>query len=296
MSLIILCGVGWRFFQPMDIEADSARAILTGTVFVLFLPALVLQVMWDASVGVNSLRIGTVAAVGVLSMMLLAWGLLRFSQLPAQTVGALILAAAYPNATYLGLPVQESLFGNLGRSVAIQYDYLACTPLLFTLGLFVAQRYGKGRISHPLIELAKVPAIWALLLAVVLNVQDVAKPDWLESVLGYLSRAVVPLMLLSLGLSLRFESLSRQVIPWLVPVVGATLIVAPLVVWGAAMMVGLNGDILKAAVLEAAMPSMVIGLVICDQTRLNTSAYAGAVTVSTALSMVTLPLWFDALS
>lgn len=280
----------------MDIEADTARSILTSTVFVLFLPALVLQVMWDAPIGVDSVRISAVAAIGVLSMMLLAWLLLRFSNLPKETAGALLLAAAYPNATYLGLPVQESLFGNMGRSVAIQYDYLACTPLLFSLGLFVAQRYGKGRDLHPLVELAKVPAIWALLVAIVLNTQEVAKPEWLESVLGYLSRAVVPLMLLSLGLSLRFESLSRRVVPWLLPVVGATLIAAPLVVWGAAITVGLSGDILKAAVLEAAMPSMVIGLVICDQTELNTSAYAATVTLSTALSMLTLPLWFEMLA
>jgi len=45
-------------------------------------------------------------------------------------------------------------------------------------------------------------------------------------------------------------------------------------------------------VLEAAMPSMVLGLVLCDRFRLDTTLYALAVTVTTLLSLLSLPLWF----
>jgi hypothetical protein len=48
-------------------------------------------------------------------------------------------------------------------------------------------------------------------------------------------------------------------------------------------------------VLEAAMPSMVLGIVLCDRYRLDSSLYAMTVTVSTALSIVTLPMWFKLL-
>jgi len=39
------------------------------------------------------------------------------------------------------------------------------------------------------------------------------------------------------------------------------------------------------------MPSMVLGIVICDRFNLDTSLYAAAVTVTTAMSLLTLPLW-----
>jgi len=42
------------------------------------------------------------------------------------------------------------------------------------------------------------------------------------------------------------------------------------------------------------MPTMVLGLVICDRFKLDTSLYAEAVTVTTALSLITLPLWLEA--
>ena len=72
--------------------------------------------------------------------------------------------------------------------------------------------------------------------------------------------------------------------------------IAPLLVWGTALGVGLDGVILIGTVMEAAMPSMVIGIVLCDRYGLDTGLYAMAVTLTTLLSLVTLPLWSGLLS
>jgi hypothetical protein len=48
---------------------------------------------------------------------------------------------------------------------------------------------------------------------------------------------------------------------------------------------------LTGTVIEAAMPSMVLGLVFCDRYGLDTALYAAAVTLTTLLSLLTLPLW-----
>jgi len=69
------------------------------------------------------------------------------------------------------------------------------------------------------------------------------------------------------------------------------LLLMPLLVWGLALATGLDQRLLAPVVLEAAMPSMVLGMVICDRYGLDTAVYATAVTLSTALSMLTLPLW-----
>ncbi|MDP3933394.1 MAG: AEC family transporter, partial [Methylococcaceae bacterium] len=56
-----------------------------------------------------------------------------------------------------------------------------------------------------------------------------------------------------------------------------------------------TGDYRAAAVLDIAMPSMVLGIVFCDRYYLDSSLYAMAVTVTTALSLITLPLWHSLL-
>jgi predicted permease len=71
------------------------------------------------------------------------------------------------------------------------------------------------------------------------------------------------------------------------------LLLTPLVIWGASDLVGLSGAVRTAVVLEAAMPSMVLGIVLCDRYRLDSSLYAMAVTLSTAFSIITLPAWFS---
>ena len=67
----------------------------------------------------------------------------------------------------------------------------------------------------------------------------------------------------------------------------------PLLVWGATSLLGLHGELRTAVVLEAAMPSMVLGVVLCDRYGLDTGLYATVVTISTALSLFTLPLWYQ---
>jgi predicted permease len=110
-----------------------------------------------------------------------------------------------------------------------------------------------------------------------------------------LAAGVVPLMLFSLGLGLRWGAGWGGRLSLVAPVVLIQLLLMPLLVWGASDITGLGGAVRTAVVLEAAMPSMVLGIVLCDRYRLDSSLYAMTVTVSTALSIVTLPMWFNLL-
>ena len=295
-GVLILCGVIWRVTTPLGLEAESVRRNLTGVVYVLLLPALVLVVLWRAPMGLDSVRIALAAAAGIGTGMLLAWLWFRRSAQPDMVVGAMLLAAAFPNATYMGLPVLESTFGGWARSIAIQYDLFACTPLLLSVGIAMAARYGGiERKGHPLTELLRVPPLWAAVGGIVLNLLQVPLPAVVGSLLDKLGSGVVPLMLFSVGLGLRWAGSWRRQVPLVLPVVVIQLLLTPLVIWGVAGIIGLQGDKLVAVVLEAAMPTMVLGIVLCDRYNLDTSLYAMTVTVSTVFSMLSLPMWFGVL-
>lgn len=294
MGALIVCGVLWRLIRPAGLDADTTRRVLTNVVYHLLLPALVLVVMWRAPLGLDSVRIAAVAASAVLVSMLLIWSICRSCGQAREVTGAMILAASFPNAVYLGLPVLESLFGDLGRSVAIQYDLFACLPLLLTVGLLVARHYGEPGDTpvHPLATLIRVPAIWAAVLGIGLNLSGVPLVPWFESLFSMLANGVTPLMLFSLGLALRIRSWRVGYAAILLPVVLIQLFAMPLWAWGLAGLLGMEGEMRMGTVLEAAMPSMVLGLVFCDRYRLDTGVYAAAVTVTTALALLTLPLWY----
>jgi len=298
MGALIVAGVIWRALQPGDLDADTTRRVLTTLVYYLLLPALVLQVLWTAPLGLDSLRIALVAGLTVLAMVGIMLLTCRLCIAERAATGAMLLAAAWPNATYLGLPVLDSLFGDAGRSVAIQYDLFACLPLLLTLGVLLARHYGDPEAvrvyggGSPLRALTAVPSIWAAVLGVALNQTGVPLLEWLDVFLAFLADSVAPLMLFSLGLALVFGRFRGRDARPLVVVAAIQLLLAPAFALGLVLWTGLDGVPGVGAVLEAAMPAMVLGLVFCDRFRLDTGLYAAAVTLTTALSLITLPLWF----
>jgi len=304
MSAIILAGIVWKMVLGQK-DAETIRGYLAQAVYHIFLPALVLHVLWQFPVGLNTVRIPVVAILSVLLALLAAFllygnGKIVRAFLPGNSnkaVGALLLASAFGNFSYLGLPVLSQTFGSWAQVVAIHFDLLASTPLLFTVGIILARYYGSsGEGMHPLVSLFRVPAIWAAIAGLVLSATHMPMPAWLDESLGTLGAAVVPLMLLSVGMALRWQSGWVARIPVLLPVIVIQLVLMPLIAWGGSIGVGMPANYLAPVVIEGAMPTMVLGLVICDRFKLDVSLYAEAVTLTTLCSLLTLPLWLQAVT
>jgi len=293
MAILLLAGTLWRPLKPMGLDADTTRKALTGLVYVLLLPALVLDVLWKAPLGIDSFKIVLMAAVGVVTGVALASIIYRKGQMNSPARGAMILAASWANVTYLGLPVLEQTFGSEYRSVALQYDLFSNTPLLLTLGIWIAQRHGSGPNNSTIVEIFSVPALWAAIAAIALNLYQVPVPTGLGTVLNMLGTAVPPLMLLALGMGLRWDILRWNRLPLLLPAIIIQLMAVPLMVYLMSQTIGLSGDLQVAVILEAAMPTMVLGMVICDRYKLDSALFAGATTLSTGLALFTLPMWYS---
>jgi hypothetical protein len=292
-ALMISLGVLWRVAQPQGIDADSLRLHLTGLVYNLLLPSLVLDVLWRADLSFDSFKIIISAVTAVSVGMLFAWLWFRRRLSSHQTMlGALILAAGFPNATYMGLPVLESLFGESARAIAIQYDLLACTPILLSVGVVIAAHYGHYPGSLNISQkLLRIPPLWAAIAGVCLNLFAIPQEEILHRVMSMLGGSVVPLMLISLGLSLRWSDKWLHQIKLVLPIVIIQLLLTPWIISGLTSLMLMEGDIRLAVILEAAMPSMVLGIVLCDRYKLDSSLYAMAVTFTTLISLLTLPFW-----
>lgn len=294
MGALILCGAGWRIIRPGGLDADQTRVALTTLVFYLLLPALVLSVLWRAGLGLDSLKISFYGMALVLFGAALTWLAARFRPIEPRRLGAAMLAVAFSNVTYMGLPVLEQTFGPWARAIAIQLDMFASMPLVLTFGVLLSRHYGNPaeEEGHPLRPLLVNPPFWAAVLALILNLGGVPMPGWAERFLAPLAGAVVPLMLISLGLGLRWNSWNGGNLPLAAGVLALKLMAMPAFGLWLAVRLGFHGDTLTALVLEAAMPSMVLGVVYCDRYRLDTAFYALVVTLTTVCALVSLPFWY----
>ena len=297
MAIIIACGAVWRIFTPLGLNAQQTRQVLTTLVYYLFLPALVLNVLWHADIGIHSIYYTAVGVTCIIVAVLCSWIGGRLLKFEAAQMGAVILAAAFANVTFLGLPVLEQLFGTWARSVAIQMDLFAVAPFLYTAGILLARHFGTDEQVKPksVLLFLNTPPFWAAFLAVILNLKAVPTPLWLDGVLQKLSAAVVPLMLFSLGLALSWHMVRLKHTPYVLLVVSIKLFLMPFLALALVAHLDLAADYKAAAVMDLAMPSMLMGVVLCDRYHLDSALYAMLVTVTTALSVITLPFWYELL-
>jgi len=297
MSLLMASGIVWRIMKPLGLSAEQTRTVLTTVVYYFFLPAMVLDVLWTAQIGLHSLQYTALATITIVFGLAFFWMIGTFFKFERRCLGALLLAAVFPNVTYLGLPVLEQTFGSWARSIVIQLDLFAISPLLFTLGIAVVRYYGKDTLNSPQSTWSylNAPPFWAAGFAVILNLNGLASPVWLSGTLKLLSAAVVPLMLFSLGLALSWHSMKFRNFPYILPVILVKLLLLPLFAIFLVDHLTLPAEHKAATVMDLAMPSMVLGIVLCDRYQLDSALYAMAVTVTTALSLVTLPYWYQIL-
>lgn len=214
-----------------------------------------------------------------------------FRNLPRPAIGVLIIAAVFGNVTFLGLPLISETLGAEHAYTVILYDALASTPLLFTLGVFIAARYGSGTVVSFIASLKRVlmlPPLWGLALGIMVHVSNITIPALFLDTALLMGKAVVPIMIFTVGLALDFQDIKRV---WVVlPAVAIKMLVGPIVAWWVGLQLGLTGDTLKAITIIGAMPVMVISLIIADEFELDVPLTALCIAVSTVALFFTMPL------
>ncbi|HEY6011029.1 MAG TPA: AEC family transporter [Nitrospirota bacterium] len=271
------------------------RHALSTAVFHFFIPALAFRLMATASVDRSFISIPlTGIAVVIIS---LALGFVLYARLPwlrdipRPAFGVMMLSATFGNVLYMGLPVITETLGARYGYVAVLYDLLASTPILLTIGVFIASRYGSGKdvsIGASFKRVLKLPPLWGVVAGIGVRLSGVDVPQTVLDAADLMGKAVVPVMIFTVGLALDFHDVKRM--PIALPALAIKLLVAPVLAWWIGSRLGLAGDTLKAATIEGAMPVMVLSLVIADEFELDVPLAAACITVSTVLLFFTMPV------
>ncbi len=261
----------------------------------VFLPALAFSLLAVAPVDRSFLAVPLTA--GIVTLASLGAVFLCYRSVPAlravpgPAFGVLVLSAAFGNVTYLGLPVITEMLGPRFGYVAVLYDLLATTPVLLTLGVFLAARSGSGRsvsLGASVRRVLRLPPLWGVLAGIAVNAAGIPVPAMVLDAASVMGRAVIPIMIFTVGLALDFRDIGR--LPVMLPALAIKLLLSPVLACFIGTRLGLTGQQLAALTIEAAMPVMVLSLVIADELELDVPLAAASIAVSTVMLFFTMPL------
>ena len=287
LAMLVL---GYLFQRLKVLPADAAQA-LTLVVLYVCLPAAVLRYaprleLSGALLGVAAvpwlLLVATVLAVGALARLL---------KLRRDQHGVLLLSVALGNTSFLGYPLTRALIGEDALPYAVVYDQFGAFLIMSTFGLWVLARYGGDAVPSPREMARKVllfPPLWALVVG--LTVMPASPPSWIDGALLRLSEALLPLAMLTIGLSVQF-ALPRDELKPLAAGLVLKLALMPALALLLVPLLGMTGDMARTTVLEAAMPSMVTAGALAIAQGMAPRLAAAMVGYGLLLSLVTLPLW-----
>ena len=294
LFLLLAAGVLFRFIPGVP-PPETMRRVIGTMVLNVFLPALTFNVLSRAPVSMDLVAIPAIAMVTALGSFAIAWvvyarGLRSKLQPPA--IGALLLASTFCNATYLGLPVVTSVVGIDYARVAILFDLLGMSIILFTVGTVICVEYGTRGERHTMAEGIKqvltLPPFIAAVVGLAVNVSGIPIPEFVMDFTRVAGQVVAPVMLFSIGLALKVPKLST--LPLLTPSLLIKLVVAPAIGYGLIGLLISDAPTARATLLEAAMPTMVLTIVFAERYGLDEELLAQAILFSTVVSMVTLPI------
>lgn len=254
--------------------------------FFVFSPCLVFDIIVDTQLPSDAV----VRMVGFTGASLLGLGAIaalvaRWRNWPRPLTASLILVVLLPNAGNLGLPTTLFAFGEQGLAQASVF-FVTSAIMTFTVGVFIAS-LGRTRFTEALRGLLKVPAIWAVMLALLSLNTGWSLPSPVQQATELLAAACIPTFLIILGMQLHGTALTG---PFSSVIVASILRLAGGFTWGylLACAFGLEGAAQQAAVLQSAMPSAVICIVLASEYDVEPAFATSVVFLTTLVSPLVL--------
>jgi len=266
-------GFGWaRSGRPYDQEFVTTLIMNFGAPCLIFSQLVSLRVERDV---IAQMALGAVLAI--VSFTLIGTLVLRAMRLPRHTyLGPLMFC----NAGNLGLALSLFTFGPEGLSLASVF-FAVMSITHFTVGVWIWSERASLR------ELLQTPLSYTAVLAVLVLLTGFPVPEWIQNTTELLGALTIPLMLLTLGVSLSRMHVSR--LPRAVALSLLRLSMGFAVGVAVSELLGFEGVARGVMILECSMPSAVFNYIFARRYQRSPDEVASLVLVSTLIALVVLP-------
>ncbi|MFS9035538.1 AEC family transporter [Streptococcus australis] len=275
---------------------DKSRGLIAKLVTQVALPCYMLYTITQRFTASDLLKMLAGLRFPALSMVILfgvATGVARIFTVRQDRQGLFISMFFNSNTIFVGLPINQALFGDASIPYVLIY-YMCNTTFFWTLGTYLIQRDGEGEAQFDLkTSLKKVfsPPLMGFLLGLVFVMLQIKLPAFLASDLQYLGNLTTPLSMIFIGLSVSHVGVKQLVLgkDQLLILVGRFL-VSPLLMATIVYWAPLPSLMKQVFIIQSAMPVMTNAPVVARLYGADSDYAAVMVTETTLATMVVIPI------
>jgi len=271
--LVVLVG----YFYARRVKPDMT--IVNRISMTILAPALIFSALASKDFDVGENLPLMLASVGVvLGSGLIAWPFARLLHADPRTF---VPPMMFNNCGNMGLPLAVLAFGQAGFSAMVAL-FTISNLLHFTLGTWMIDH--KARFG----SLTRNPMVWSTFLGFAFALVHPPMPDWASTSIKMVGDALIPMMLLSLGVRLyevRWDDWRLGVIGGLVcPLTGIAMaaLLSPLL--------GLTLQQQGLLILFGCLPPAVLNFMVAEQFRQEPAKVASIVLIGNVMSVIFVPI------
>lgn len=292
IAVFLVIATGWALKASGLVAASHWSGVERLTYQVLF-PAVVIATLAAADLGtlpVASVGGSLVGAILIVAALLFALrALLERAGISGPAFTSVLQGSVRWN-TFVALALAAGLYGRDGATL-MAIAVASMIPLLNVMCVLALVRHAGGApmsLPQTLKTIATNPFIWSSALGLALNLIHHIVPVPALNAVDILGRAALGVGLLVVGAGIELRRLAQPRLAHAVAI-GLKLVVMPLLAWGLARMLGVEGTPLTVTVIAAAVPTATAAYFLARQMGGDAPLMAEITTLQTLLAMVTLP-------
>jgi len=282
LPILLLSAAGFTLGKFFSIDSRTIGRV----VFYIFAPILVFDLLVQ-----NNLKLGeALTLMAFTASVILIMGAITLisalaMKLERRTLMSVLITTMFGNTGNYGLPVVAFAFGE--DALKFAGLYFVTTSILFnTVGILIAS-LGHMNFKQALFGLLKVPIVYGVTLAALINALHIEVPSALARTIDLAAGGSIPLMIVLLGIELSRVQWSNS-LRGVGLSVSLRLLAAPLIALLLSIPFGLQGVVWQAGVIQASMPAAVNTTILAAEYQLDSSLVTAIVFIGTLLSPITL--------
>ncbi|MBQ6100323.1 MAG: AEC family transporter [Methanobrevibacter sp.] len=287
LSIILMIGLGY-FLKRIDFLSQKDIDPFNKIVMYILLPCMIFNALYSADLSLIP-KLGILPFVVLASSIVtgtISYIILKQLKLDDKKLWSVLVTVMIANTGFMGYPVNLGIFGQTGFLRAIFCD-IATLAIFLLLSFVLALKFG-GTVKTAVRKIAFFPSLWAVILGILFNWFNIPIGPVLVNTVNYLGQGAIPLIMIALGLSIDFSALSRSK-----AMIAFTSVMKlaffPAVALFVANFLGLVSLEHTVSVVEAAMPSGMMSLLLAITYNLDFELTSDCILINTVISLITLP-------
>ncbi|TSB45319.1 AEC family transporter [Alkalicoccobacillus porphyridii] len=284
LPVILIFAVG---FLLQKVKKVDIRPISTMAIYVMT-PCLVFKTFYETELNNQYTYMVIFSFVLMFILIFICKIYTRIRKIDMSTENGLILSTAFMNTGNYGTPIILFAYGEAGFEFAISAMVLQSILMNF-FGVYYAVK-GKAGIRIAMRAVAKMPATYAAVLALLFNVFNVSMPSNLFGTIDLISAAAIPMVMVILGMQLAMIKWGNFDWANITFSVVLRMFISPVIAWLLVMMMPIEPLLGKVLIVSAAMPSAATIVMYAVQFQAQPKLVSSVTLITTIISIPTITL------